>query len=243
MSVISTPKIYYYLEILNQLQQDMKWTHQKRAYIELALIKMMEHETLKHIDYDAAIADIKADLQILKTNVNNRPVIVESKNTKSKAESLVTIKNVEKILHESDKDKKDLMLKGWEHLKNYPKKHLQMAAYLLSQSELEVVSNNEMLVVYDHLEDCKRLMDDEIKKQVLEILNQKSELINNYYAILRSDWLVILEVFKSQWQQGIKKPKLPAQDLKLYKEFKEKKEPEIVKIGKEYFGDKAVIKE
>jgi len=241
-SVISTPKIYFYLEVLNQLQQDMKWTHQKRAYIELALIKMMEHDTLKHIDYDAAISDLKADLHQLKETASNRPVIVESK-ASSKKDALVTIKNVEKILHNSDKDKKDLMLRGWEHLKTYPKAHLQMAAYLLSQSELEAASDDEMLLVYDDLDSCKRIMDDEMKKQVFEILNQKQELVKNYYAILRSDWLIILESFKSQWQKGVKKPKLAAQDLKLYKEVKEKKDPEIIKVAQEYFGDKAVIKE
>ncbi len=40
-SVFSSDKIYFYLEILNQLQIDMKTTHQKRAYVELAIIKMM----------------------------------------------------------------------------------------------------------------------------------------------------------------------------------------------------------
>ena len=242
-SVISTPKIYYYLEVLNQLQQDMKWTHQKRAYIELALIKMMEHETLKHIDYDAAIADLKADMLKLKTTAVERPVVITSKASKKKQEALVTIKDVERILHHSDKDKKELLLRGWEKLKHYPKPHLQMAAYLLSQSELEVVTDDEMLLVYNDLESCKRIMEDEIKDQVLQILNARSELITNFYAILRSDWLIILDVFKRQWAEGVKKPKLPAQDLKLYKEFKEKKDPEIVKIAKEYFGDKAIIKE
>ncbi len=243
IAVISTPKVYFYLDVLNQLQQDMKWTHQKRAYVELALIKMMEHETLKHIDYDAAISDIKSEMHKLKQNVDNRPVIVQSKAKNKKLEPLVTIKDVEKILHNSDKEKKDLMLRGWEHLKSYPKPHLQMAAYLLSQAELEAVSDDEMLLVYDDLDSCKRIMDDEIKKQVFEVLNHKQELIKNYYAILRSDWLIILESFKSQWQKGVKKPKIAAQDLKLYKEFKEKKEPEIIKVAREYFGDKAVIKE
>jgi DNA polymerase-3 subunit gamma/tau len=242
-TTIPSQKIYYYLEVLNQLQQDMKWTHQKRAYIELAMIKMMEHETLKQIDYDIAIADIKSELYQFKNKIQNQPVIVETKNKKVKAEPLVTIKQVEKILHDSDKDKKELMLKGWPHLKNYPKPHLKMAAFLLSQSELEAVSSEHMLLVYDDLHSCEQIMDVDMKKQVLEILNHKQTLIKDYYAILRSDWLVILQVFKSQWQQGIKKPKLPPQDLKLYKKPKEEKEPEIVKMAKEYFGDKAMIKE
>lgn len=243
IELISTPKIYYYLEVLNQLQQDMKWTHQKRAYIELAMIKMMEHETLKHIDYDAAIADIKSDMFKLKQQMTEQPVITQTAKSSKKAIPLVTIKDVERILHHSDKDKKALMLKGWQRLKDYPKPHLKMAAYLLSQSELEVVSDKEMLLITNDLDSCKKLMDDEIKSQVFEILNSRTKLIENFYVILRSDWLVIFEVFKKQWLEGVKKPKLQNMDLKLYKEKKEKKDPEIVKIGKEYFGDKAVIKE
>jgi DNA polymerase III subunit gamma/tau len=33
VSIFSFDKIYFYLDILNRLQQDMKWTHQKRAYM------------------------------------------------------------------------------------------------------------------------------------------------------------------------------------------------------------------
>ncbi len=246
IELIATPKIYYYLEVLNQLQQDMKWTHQKRAYIELAMIKMMEHETLKQIDYDAAIADLKSDMFKLKQQLFEQEV-VEKKTTKTVKRqqkiALVTIEDVERILNHGNKQKKETMLKGWARLASYPKVHLQMAAYLLSQSELEVITDDEMLLVADDIESCKKLMDDEIKEQVFEILNNKTKLISNYFVILRSDWLIILDEFKRQWNENIKKPKLPKMDLKLYKEIKKKKEPEIIKIAKEYFGDKAIIKE
>jgi len=246
IELIATPKIYYYLEVLNQLQQDMKWTHQKRAYIELAMIKMMEHETLKHIDYDAAIADIKSDMFKLKQQLSDQEVVEKTvtKTVKRKQKTaLVTIEDVERILNHGNKQKKEMMLKGWARLSSYPKVHLQMAAYLLSQTELEVITDDEMLLVADDIESCKKLMDDEIKTQVFEILNNKTQLISNYFVILRSDWLIILDEFKRQWKEDIKKPKLPKMDLKLYKEIKKKKEPEIIKIAKEYFGDKAVIKE
>jgi len=246
VELIATPKIYYYLEVLNQLQQDMKWTHQKRAYIELAMIKMMEHETLKHIDYDAAIADIKSDMFKLKQQLSDQEVVEKTvtKTVKRKQKTaLVTIEDVERILNHGNKQKKEMMLKGWARLSSYPKVHLQMAAYLLSQTELEVITDDEMLLVADDIESCKKLMDDEIKTQVFEILNNKTQLISNYFVILRSDWLIILDEFKRQWKEDIKKPKLPKMDLKLYKEIKKKKEPEIIKIAKEYFGDKAVIKE
>lgn len=239
-SVLSTEKIYFYLEVLNELSQDMKWTHQKRAYVELALIKMMDHQTIQQIDYAGIIQSLKNDIQALKERIDEAPIkTTEAKKT----DALVTIKDVEKILNQGDKAKKELLLSAWDRLKDYPKADLKMAAYMLYQGELEAVSD-KMLLVYDDISICKKLYDETIMKQVLEIMNAKSELINGYVAILKSDWLVLKKVYIEQHMKGIKKPKLGPYDLKLYKDpEKPKKEAEIVNLAKEYFGDIVTIKE
>ncbi len=243
LSVFSLERVYFYLEILNQLQQDMKWTHQKRAYVELALIKMMEHQTLKTIDHEASLIDLKNSVQELREQIKIQPkTIIQS----SKREPLVTIKQVETILNSGDKEKKKLLLSGWSHLKDYPKAHLKLVAYLLYQGELEAVSESgTMLLVFDDINSCKRALDPETKKLVFEIFNSKNQLVDDYVAILKSDWLVIKEVYSDLWNKGQKKPKLPPYDLKLYVEqaSEDKKEPEIVSLAKEYFGDKVRIKE
>jgi len=243
LSVFSLERVYFYLEILNQLQQDMKWTHQKRAYVELALIKMMEHQTLKTIDHEATLLDLKNSVQELREQIKIQPkTIIQS----SKREPLITIKQVETILNSGDKEKKKLLLSGWSHLKDYPKAHLKMVAYLLFQGELEAVSESgTMLLVFDDINSCKRALDPETKKLVFEIFNSKNKLVDDYIAILKSDWLVIKEVYSDLWNKGQKKPKLPPYDLKLYVEQanEEKKEPEIISLAKEYFGDKVRIKE
>jgi DNA polymerase III subunit gamma/tau len=235
-------KIYFYLDILNHLQQDMKTTHQKRAYVELALIKMMENQILKQIDYDIQIMDLKNSISELKEQIKIQPKMVVKNNH---IEPLVTIKQVESVLNNSDKDKKALLLTGWNYLKDYPKSHLKMVAYLLSEAELEVVSSDTMLLVYDNLNQCKQIMDPETKKLALEIFNNKKTLVEDIIAILKTDWLIIKEVYMDLWKKGQKKPKLPPYDLKLYKDEKneEKKELEIIALAKEYFGEKAIIKE
>lgn len=241
VSIFSFPKIYFYLDVLNQLQQDMKWTHQKRAYVELALIKMMENPTLKVIDHEATIQDLKNSIQELKEQVKGQPKVTRQTDQRI---PLVTIKDVENILNQADKDKKQLMQSGWEHLKDYPKAHLKMVAYLLSQAELEAVSN-QMLIVYDDLNLCKKILEPDMKHMVLEIFNSKKHLIDDYVAILKTDWLIIKEVYIDLWKKGQKKPKLPPYDLKLYREVTndDQKEPEIISLAKEYFGDKAILKE
>lgn len=119
-----------------------------------------------------------------------------------------------------------------------------MVAYLLSQGELEAVSDT-MLLVYDDLNLCKRILDPDMKKLALEVFNSKNHLIDDVIAILKTDWLVIKEVYLDLWKKGQKKPKLPPHDLKLYQdEIQESnKEPEIISLAKEYFGDKVTIKE
>jgi DNA polymerase III subunit gamma/tau len=241
-SIFSFEKIYFYLEILNQLQQDIKWTHQKRAYVELALVKMMEHKQLKQIDYEAVITDLKNSMSELKEQIKNQPKIqVEEK---SNRKALVTIKQVESILNNNDKEKKSKIQSGWDFLKDYPKTHLKMVSYMLYQTSLEAVSQ-EMLLVADDITSCKKLMLPETKKLALEIFNNKTHLIDDYIVILKSDWLIIKEIYLDLWKKGQKKPKLPPYDLKLYEEIniQEQKEPEIIRLAKEYFGDKVMIKE
>jgi len=239
LSVFPIEKIYFYLDVLNQLSQDMKWTHQKRAYVELALIKMMEHQAIKKIDYEATILDLKESVRELKQQFKQQPRVIEEKALLP----LVTIKDVEKILNHGDKDKKQTLLTGWSYLKDYPKDHLKMAAYLLYQGTLEAVSDH-MLIVYDDLNICKQMYDPEVQEQVFEIINNKHDLIKGYYAILKTDWLVIKEAYMDLWQKGQKKPKLPPHDLKLYKDpINENQTSETINLAKEYFGEKVKIKE
>lgn len=240
VNIFPVEKVYFYLDILNKLQQDMKWTHQKRAYVELALIKMMEHQNLRQIDFEATILDLKQSIQDLKEVNKNQPIVTQQ----TTLEPLVTVKDVQKILNNGDKDKKQTLLSGWSYLKNYPKDHLKMAAYLLYQGELEAVSDY-MLVVYDDINICKQMYDKEVSGQVLEIINNKNKLIKGYYAILKSDWLVIKKVYSDLYiKKGQKKPKLPPYDFKLYKDHvKEEKESETISLAKDYFGDKVKIKE
>lgn len=241
LSIFPIEKIYFYLDVLNELQQDMKWTHQKKAYVELAFIKMMEHQTAKQLDFEATIMDLKNSIHEIRQELKQAPapLVVETKQEKP----LVTIKDVEQILNQGDKEKKETLLQGWPYLANYPKEHLKLAAYLLSQASLEAVSD-KMLLVYDQLDLCKQMYDPEIQQQVLEIINAKQPFITGYHAIRKDEWDVILATYQKLWNKNKTKPKLPPLDLKLY-EDKEVERPisETVSLAQEYFQDKVRIKE
>src|SRR5690554_4431810 len=105
-------KIYFYLDILNKLQNDLKYTHQKRMYIELAFIKMVDHHMLKQIDYDAEIENLKLEIQELKTQAREIPVPTKTLISQDK-KPLVTSKVIEEILNNGDKEKR-LILRSEE---------------------------------------------------------------------------------------------------------------------------------
>jgi DNA polymerase III subunit gamma/tau len=240
---VQIEKIYYYLDVLNKLHQDIRWTNQKRAYVELALVKMMEHKTLKTIDYEASIQELKQSIIEINQKLSEAPQTSITSVSSSDKTPLVTIKDIENILNQGDKDKREILSSAWQHLKDYPKEHLKMVAYLVSQANLEAVSNT-MLLVYDDLSTCRKMYEPEIKKQVLEIINSKKHFIDDYVAILKSDWLIIKEIYMDLRKKGQRKPKLPPYDLKLYKIVESKqKEPEIISLARSYFGDKIKIKE
>ena len=76
----------------------------------------------------------------------------------------------------------------------------------------------------------------------LEILNSKSNVIENYCAILKSDWLAMKAEYVTLWKQGHSEPKLNNRDLQLYKGNNHSKSDEAYDIAKNYFGDKAIKK-
>ena len=101
---ISTAKIYGYLDILNDLQSNLKYTTSKRAYLELAIIKMMNHHSIELIELESEVKTLNSQIQKLESMIQNqKKVLVEPKVTQqtkiqNNLKPLVTVKQVEEIL-------------------------------------------------------------------------------------------------------------------------------------------------
>jgi len=245
--LLSTDKIYFYLDILNRLQSDIKFTHQKRAYIEVAIFKMMNHKAAKEIDHLEMIMNLKREVEGIKNtpiSVSTPVSIVPSSKEKDTRTPLVTVADVEDIIYNADKDKKLLISKGWDALKDYKDDKLKTIAKLLNQGELVAASATKMLLVYDGLSDCKQILDGDVKEKVLKILNKKKKHFDDFFAIARIDWDTLMKVFRNDYNKDNNpKPKLPKLDLKLYEEKKVKKEKksDLVVLAEEYFGKEKVV--
>ena len=209
---LSFTKLYHYLDVLNQLQYDIKFTSQKEAYLELAIIKMIEHQTIIQADIMTEIQALRSEIETLKKQkqVIHQPqqtITTAEKHTEKVEENrepLVTIQDVTNLLNHSNKDKKELLLKGWPSLEHYDEPGFELTANLLFRGSLEAVSHDdEMLLVYDDYVTCERMYDAEVKKQVLFILNQKRDLVKNYIAIHKNEWDIIKPQYIKLWKAGI----------------------------------------
>ena len=247
--------IYAYLDILNDLQQELKFTTSKRAYLELALIKMINHESIEMVSLEEKITHLESDILKLKDMVNKAQVSQEAVKTHvqntpasrpTNLKALVTVKEIEDILNHADRQKRSLLNRGWPVLKDYDNPSLKPVAELLSEGTLEAVGNEDvMLLVYDDLYTAKTMLKPEIKQKVLDILNQKQKLVRDYTVLFKPDWMILKADYAAQYNAGTSKPKLKEIDLHLYEtpinETKsEQKVPEIVEFAVEYFGKEKV---
>jgi DNA polymerase-3 subunit gamma/tau len=249
-SFIPFEKLYHFLDVINTLSYDIKYTTQKETYLELAVVKMIEHQVIKNIDFTSEIQSLRVEIERLKENNDKQPSYplqkVEEINTplspQKALEPLVTISNIERILHRSDKQKKEHLLAAWHKLEHYDEPGLELSAHLLFESELEAVSDTHMLLVYDDITTASQMYDEDIKKDILYILNAKSKVIEDYFVILKKDWLVIKAEYLTLWKQGQSEPKLTNRDLHIYKKNKQIINDEALDLAKSYFGEKATEK-
>jgi len=77
---VSNNLLFFYIEILNKAQNDMKHTNNAKLYMELALIKMVDIVEKQEIVIDDKFSELYDEIAQLKTkleNINVSPVIVE----------------------------------------------------------------------------------------------------------------------------------------------------------------------
>lgn len=247
----SNERIFYYLDILNETQNNIKWTMQKRAYLELAIIKMIDHQQIEKIDEKEKISLLMNkvnELELKVTNLKNRPTVKVSKEVKEETKEVkketdqkeITVKDIEEILHEGDIEKKNFLLKGWPNLRQIKNPHQQTTAELLAEGDLVACSKDKMLLVYPTKTDCLMLLRKSNKKIALEIINGKQENIKEIVCIDRVNWNVLFNSFKEQWASGNKKPQLPDVKLGIYETTDEEYQSQTLKVAIDFFGNEKV---
>lgn len=247
--------VYAYLDILNDLQQELKFTTSKRAYLELAIIKMMNHQSIEMVALEDRIKDLENAIKALKDTQSKHIMVQEELKADIQAKPalstlglkpLVTVKQVEDILNNANRKKRTLLNKGWPSLQNYETPSLRPAAQLLGESSLEAISNDDvMLLVSDDIHTATAMLDIDFKQKVLNILNNKQQLVKDYIVIAKPQWLILKSDYADQYNAGTSKPQLKQIDLHLYEapvieNNQTMVQPKIVELATDYFGKEIV---
>ena len=261
----SNDRFFFYLDILNQAQNDTKWTNQKRAYLDLAIIKMIDHKQLDTIVEREQISLLmnkfnNLELEFSKLKQQPQPVVVVKKEDKAvdveaafddDIEEVkeatyrkdITVEHIEYILNNGNVKKKNSLLKNWDSLLNISNANLQSIAEFLHQGSLVAATDNQLLLVYPDKTTCLLMLKEQNKQAALKVLNSKQKLIDDFICIDQMSWDILFNEFKKQWASGNKKPNLPKLQLDIYESKDEPWQSETLKLALDFFGDIVKTKE
>ena len=247
---ISKPIIYNWLDILNDASNQMRFSTQKRAFLELAILKMNDIK----LNNDANLADrvesLEKTIEMLtngQMNIrpNNRyqapndnvyvspipsrneinkyineqkiepqiPVvapIIEEENkqviVRDTQTDEVTIEDVEKIINNASKTKKEQLLSIWEQISE---KYTNIfAVQILVRGKIVAVSDDAFIVELQDVAFCNRVMKYENYLRIIEIFNEFNLNIKDYICLPKKVWSEIIRDYKSKYNSNNTKPKL-----------------------------------
>ena len=173
------PKIIYdWLDILNETNNNMRFSNQKRAYLELAILKISDIklneeanllyriEQLEHTIHMLSIPKQEAPMkETIPVTIPSKEEVIQIQNTitsepikepEDKHEEEVQIEEIEEILNSASKSRKSRLQAIWSQIGvEYSGVFI---AQILVAGEIVAVNENKFIVVLNDLGYCNRLM-------------------------------------------------------------------------------------
>lgn len=247
--------IYSWLNELNEVQNNIKFTNQKRAYLELGLLKMSDKQVNDYQSLVLRVSELEKQIILLQSNKINDSIKPSTYNFKVENkvydeanyslenfneniivdDSFITVKDVSNILYNGNKQLKEelskKLLNEIENNKSEPLLNLMNNVIVGARSDIKAV-----FILSDDAV-CNRIMRSENYEKLLSILINMGIKIDGFICISKNTWDTIMNDFKSKYNKD-NNPKPILNDIKiLVKKYKpqEKKESEIISIAKELF--------
>ena len=211
LAKISNEIIYKWLDILNDTLNNIKFTTQKRAYLELGLLKMADG----HLnDYASLLGRVEAlERQIAlgvtvmpvqnnepKINFTSNPeeILKYDKPTVANTEiendaSFIQIEDLAKIINAGNKQLKGLI----EGIIKSEGNHFE----ILKSTAVGAVSNDGIILVTGNIASANRLMRSPYYDQALKIINQNNHF-ECLYCVPKDKWTEIINDFRTKLSLG-----------------------------------------
>lgn len=211
LAKISNEIIYKWLDILNDTLNNIKFTTQKRAYLELGLLKMADG----HLnDYAPLLGRVEALERQIALGVtvmpvqNNEPKINFTSNPEEILKydkptivnteiendaSFIQIEDIAKIINAGNKQLKGLI----EGIIKSEGNHFE----ILKSTAVGAVSNDGIILVTGNIASANRLMRSPYYDQALKIINQNNHF-ECLYCVPKDKWTEIINDFRAKLSLG-----------------------------------------
>lgn len=221
LSDIPNEYIYSWLQELNNVQNNIKFTNQKRAYLELGLLKMADVKINNYNDLMTKINEMEGRISYLERRkptvvledsnknekINNEPLI---KPIEIKKDNIVlnNVESAKEVLNDVEVDDTfispdmvlDILNNGDKQLKN------DARMVLLSNDNnkifttfkglsLEAAGNNRALLVLPTVGLCNMIMQDKNYQAILNVFKDNNLNILDYIAIPKDTWNQIFKIY------------------------------------------------
>ncbi|MGM9971638.1 MAG: DNA polymerase III subunit gamma/tau [Anaeroplasmataceae bacterium] len=232
--------IYGWLQDLNDVQNNIKFTNQKRTYLELGLLKMSDKELNDYHILVEKVNELERKITLLQSNKSNNVESYKDKPIKEIKEvkeydksqyssetfnneividdSFITVSDVSNILYNGSKPLKEELVKilGAELTKN-PNNPL---LGILGDVIVGARSQDEALLVLADDARCNRLMRSDNYTKLLNLINNSGTSLKSFICISKNTWDSIMNDFKSKYNKETN-PKPVLNEIKiLVKRFK-----------------------
>lgn len=244
---IASKIIYEWLEFLNDTNNNMRFSNQKRAYLELAILKMSDTKLNEEANLLERIEQLEHTIHLLSVSKIETPVVKESiaMNIPSKEDIIqiqnalkpepsqeikeineikedeIQIEEIEEILNTASKSRKTRLQAIWKQIAT--EYSGVFIAQILVAGEIAAVNENKFIVILNDLGYCNRLMRYENYQKIMEIFDNFNANITDYICLPKSIWKRIITDYKSKYSQENPKVKLEKIKIGVLK----RKEPEL----------------
>ncbi len=255
--------IYLWLNILNDATNNMRFSNQKRAFLELAILKMNDTKLQDESTLLDRIEQLEHMISNIKTtNVVNTPVVPqyeinipsveklnEIKENKQEVvvnkvierefkENEIQIEDVENILNNGNKEKRLKLQSLWKQIGK--DKTGQFIVQILIAGEIVAVSENSFIVVLQDLGFCNRLMSYENYVKIMEIVDEYNLGFTDYICLPKVVWNSIKKDYRNKYSADNPKPKLEKINIGVIKRKNQentivKEESGIEQLAYQYF--------
>ncbi|MDE5546883.1 MAG: DNA polymerase III subunit gamma/tau [Anaeroplasmataceae bacterium] len=226
---ISKTIIYDWLNHLNETNNTMRFSNQKRAYLELAILKMSDIklneeanlleriEQLEHTIHMLSMTKVEAPKpQPIEVSIPTReeiqqiqeepivPLVEEVKVETPKPQPItnnneVQIEEIEEILNSASKSRKTRLQAIWKQIGS--EYSGVFIAQILVAGEIVAVNENKLIVVLNDLGFCNRLMRYENYQKIMEIFEAFNAGLTDYICLPKIIWNKIRADYASKYSQ------------------------------------------